>query len=74
MSEITVVEVAAIIVLAAFIVIAWRVSLWLARRGHVVRPATNMDYLMSRNEERSAKDRALQPLDSERHHDPAEGR
>ena len=60
----------AVLALAAFVVAAWKISSWLTRRGHVVRPLTMMDHHMTQIEKRSARDRPKQAADQgtkERH-------
>lgn len=71
MIEPTVAEIVIVtLALAAFVVAAWKVSSWLTRRGHVVRPLTMMDHHMTQIEKRSAQDRSKQAADlgtKERH-------
>lgn len=50
--------------LAIFVIAAWKMASWLARKGHVVRPATWMDHQMTKIENAAAeKKRAAETLD-----------
>ena len=50
--------------LAVFVIAAWKLASWLARRGHVIRPATWMDHQMTKIENAAAeKKRAVEMLD-----------
>lgn len=50
--------------LALFVIAAWKMASWLARKGHVVRPATWMDHQMTKIENAAAeKKRAAETLD-----------
>jgi hypothetical protein len=58
MTEPSIVElIGACVALVIIAVFAWRASSWLSRRGHVVRPATMMDYHMTRIERQTADNR-----------------
>lgn len=46
----------------AFVVVAWSVSWWLARRGHTVRPVTMLDHHLTQVEEQTARMRADQNI------------
>lgn len=51
MSSPTVLELfVAAVGLAVFVIAAWKLASWLARRGYVVRPATWMDQQMTKIE------------------------
>jgi hypothetical protein len=41
--------------LALFVIVAWKLASWLARRGHVIRPATWMDHQITKIENAAAK-------------------
>lgn len=41
--------------LALFVISAWKLASWLARRGHVIRPATWMDHQMTKIESAAAE-------------------
>lgn len=50
--------------LAVFVISAWKLASWLARRGYVVRPVTLMDHQMTKIENAAAeKKRAAETLD-----------
>ena len=50
--------------LALFVIAAWKLASWLARSGHVIRPATWMDHQMTKIENAAAeKKRAAETLD-----------
>lgn len=52
--------------LALFVIAAWKMASWLARRAHVVRPATWMDHQMTKIENAAAeKKRAAETLDKD---------
>ncbi|TFW10840.1 hypothetical protein EGY25_14080 [Brevundimonas intermedia] len=49
---------------AVFVIAAWKIASWLARKGHVVRPATWMDHQMTKIENVAAeKKRAAETFD-----------
>lgn len=50
--------------LAVFVIAAWKLASWLARKGYVVRPVTLMDHQMTKIENAAAeKKRAAETLD-----------
>jgi hypothetical protein len=50
--------------LTLFVISAWKLASWLARRGYVVRPVTWMDHQMTKIENAAAeKKRAAETLD-----------
>ncbi|MEN5364682.1 hypothetical protein [Brevundimonas intermedia] len=50
--------------LAVFVISAWKLASWLARRGYVVRPVTWMDHQMTKIENAAAeKKRAAETFD-----------